>query len=224
MIWEAVESLAETYKQKFLHAGAAKADTDPNYHVNTEFVWENYLFEHQNFRRGHIEILDARKLKRIWVMHVTIFPHLDCADPVFGFDVVAGENKITGAFHDFSRMGKSDLYDWFQFRMAKLQWGKPRELPAWGKAIFSPAAVAAGNIRERAELDQLMSVAIDNLDQYLYTVGKHAEDGNYTEQFNYYCAMQKMNPHTPAMMESLGVDKDLFRKFMDDVLFPEHNG
>jgi hypothetical protein len=87
-----------------------------------------------------------------------------------------------------------------------------------------PAAVAAGNIRERAELDQLMSVAIDNLDQYLYTVGKHAEDGNYTEQFNYYCAMQKMNPHTPAMMESLGVDKDLFRKFMDDVLFPEHNG
>lgn len=224
MIWEAVEYLADMYKDKLRWTEAREIEIDPGYHINSDFKWENYLFEHQNFRRAHIEILDAREVKRIWVMHVTIFPHLNCPDPVFGFDVVAGENKITGAFHDFSRMGKSDLYDWFQFRMEKFKWGKPRELPEWGKAIFSPCAVAAGNIRERAELDQLMSVAIDNMDHYLYTVGKHVDDGDYTEQYNHYCAMQKMNPHTPAMMETLGVDKNLFRKFMDDVLFPEHNG
>jgi hypothetical protein len=30
-----------------------------------------------------------------------------------------------------------------------------------------------------------------------------------------------MNPHTPAMMINLGIDEQIFRTFMDEVLFPE---
>jgi hypothetical protein len=30
-----------------------------------------------------------------------------------------------------------------------------------------------------------------------------------------------MNPHTPAMMTTLGIDQTVFRTFMDEILFPE---
>ena len=91
------------------------------------------------------------------------------------------------------------------------------------KAIFSPNMLAAGNISEDDELDKLAHIFIDNLDYYLYNIGNSSED-LFIEQHNNYCINQKKNPHTPAMMVNFGVDKDIFMRFMDDVLFPEYNG
>lgn len=175
-----------------------------------------------------MEILDAREKKKIWVMHMTVFPFFDDASPIFGFDVVAGQNKITGAFHDFSKVGECPLYYWYQEKMKNISWSKPRDLPPWAKEIFSPGMLAAGNIQDQEEVEQLIKIAIDNLENYLYNVG-NVRIGGILEQenidkFNKYCRNQKMNPHTPAMMETLGIDKNLFRKFMDDVLFPEYHG
>ena len=31
-----------------------------------------------------------------------VFPVLNNDGPIYGFDVIAGKNKMTGAFHDFS--------------------------------------------------------------------------------------------------------------------------
>jgi hypothetical protein len=224
MIWESVDFLANVFIDNINMSGARKEDIKSEYHIDSEFRWENHLFSHDKFRRAHVEILDARKTKKILVLHTTIFPFYNCPDPIFGFDVVAGENKITGAFHDFSHVGISDLYDWYQYKMEKLEWNKPRNLPPWAQTIFSPMMLAAGNIKTREEVDQLVNTAIDNMNYYLYNVGKYVDDDDYTDKHNHYCAMQKMNPHTPAMMETLGIDKNLFRKFMDDVLFPEYNG
>lgn len=224
MIWERAELLSRDFIKRIEDSGAVKEELKPEYHIDSDFRWENHLYTHDRFRRAHVEILDARKAKKIWVMHATVFPHFNSSDPIFGFDIVAGEKKITGAFHDFSHVGFSDLYDWYQMKMEKLDWNKPRDLPPWAKAIFSPQMLAAGNIQSKEELDQLVSTAIDNLDRYLYNVGKYPDSKDYTEKHNFYCSMQKMNPHTPAMMQSLGIDVNLFRKFMDDVLFPEHNG
>lgn len=204
-------------------ASYEKIEIAPEYHIDSDFRWENYLYKSDRFRRAHVEILDAREVKKIWVMHMTVFPYVDDPNPVFGFDVVAGQNKITGAFHDFSKMGDTPLYYWFQERMKNYKWSKTRELPDWAKEIFSPQMVAASNIQNEEEIEQLCKLSIDNLDSYLYNVGYLSED-DYSDKFNKYCRNQKMNPHTPAMMESLGIDKNLFRKFMDDVLFPEYHG
>ena len=209
--------------KKFQSGSLEEIKVAPEYHIESNFRWENYLFKSDRFRRAHIEILDARDVKKIWVMHATVFPFIDDPNPVFGFDVVAGQNKITGAFHDFSKMGDAPLYYWYQERMKDFKWSKPRELPEWAKEIFSPQMVAASNIQSEEEINQLVKICIDNLENYLYNVG-YASGGDYREQFNKYCHNQKMNPHTPAMMESLGIDKNLFRKFMDDVLFPEYHG
>jgi hypothetical protein len=150
-----------------------------------------------------------------------IFPHYNSPDPIFGFDVVCGKNKITGAFHDFSHVGNSHVYDWYQDKMSKVEWNKPRELPRWAKAIFSPNMVAAGNIQTQEELDQLTKTVIDNLDYYLYNIGTVDKWKQHFEAQNNYCKNQKLNPHTPAMMVNFGVDKTVFMNFMDEILFPE---
>ena len=157
----------------------------------------------------------------MWVMHMCIFPHYNDPSPIFGFDIVCGKNKITGAFHDFSKVQDCYLYDTYQNKMSNLNWTKPRELPDWAKQIFSPQMLAAGNIQTQEEFDQLANTVIDNLRLYLYNVGVKYADRDYSDQHNHYCKYQKMNPHTPAMMINFGVDKDVFMKFMDDVLFQE---
>jgi len=197
-------------------------EINPKYsHTDVNFSWKNYVWTSKNFRRAHIEIVDASATKKMWVMHMCIFPHYPCPDPIFGFDIVCGQNKITGAFHDFSKVEDSFLYEWYQTKMAKLNWSKPRQLPEWALEIFSPNMLAAGNIQTQEEFDQLKDNVIDNLNFYLYNVGVPYADKDYSEKHNHYCRFQKKNPHTPAMMVNFGVDKDTFMNFMDDVLFQE---
>ena len=45
---------------------------------------------------GLTDVVDARESKGLWMMHVCIFPNLDNNGPIYGFDVIAGKNKMTG--------------------------------------------------------------------------------------------------------------------------------
>lgn len=221
-IWPQAKELAEEIISKFNNNKHQEVFTKDNYqHTSENFVWKNYLWESKDYRRAHIEIVDATKHKKMWVMHMCIYPHYSSPDPIFGFDIVCGRSKITGAFHDFSKVGDSAMYEWYQNKMSTINWTKPRELPDWAKRIFSPQMLAAGNIQTQEEFDQLKKTVIDNLDYYLYNIGVPYVGTNYKEQQNFYCKNQKMNPHTPAMMEAIGVDKATFMTFMDEILFPE---
>jgi hypothetical protein len=82
--------------------------------------------------------------------------------------------------------------------------------------------VAAGNVSDESELDQITAMARTTLAHYLETV---AETNNTatdtTEQQNYYCENQKCNPHTPKVMASLGLDEEDVSVFIQECLFPE---
>lgn len=219
-IWDYIIPFSDSIISKF--SSYDKLILPEEYHIETSnFKWENYIWISESFRRAHIEIVDARQDKKIWVMHMCIFPHVNDPSPIFGFDVVCGKNKITGAFHDYSPVGQSDMYLWFVNNMKNYNWQKPRELPDWAKQIFSKQMLAVSNIDTIEELNKLTNVSIDNLDFYLYNVGNSRDNNNYTSRHNNYCKFQKMNPHTPAMMKTLGVDETVFKKFMHEVLFPE---
>ena len=84
--------------------------------------WINLVWASDKFRRAHIDVVDARNTKGLWMMHCCIFPHTDDFSPIFGFDIIAGKNKITGAFHDFSSTGNLNhpMIDWFGYEVAKL--------------------------------------------------------------------------------------------------------
>jgi len=186
--------------------------------------WVNRVWTSSSYRRAHIDVVDARETKGLWMMHCCIFPHTHNPAPIYGFDVVAGRNKMTGCFHDYSAAGDTlhPMIEWFGEYVERLEWRKPRELPDWAKRIFSPHMVAAGNVKDETELDQITQMARDTLSHYLATV---AETNNTvldtTTHQNYYCDNQKQNPHTPRVMASLGLDEEDVRVFIQECLFPE---
>jgi hypothetical protein len=141
-------------------------------------------------------------------------------------DVIAGERKITGFFHDYSRTITADhpMITAFGDEVARLEWRKQRELPEWAQAIFSPHMVAAGNVSKSDELDQLLKLSLDSIDAYLTDIGNYNHEADVDEvktAQNRYAHYQKQNPHTPRTMTSLGLNEEDVRVFVQECLFPD---
>jgi hypothetical protein len=113
------------------------------------------------------------------------------------------------------------MWQWFREQVKDITWNKQRELPEWARNIFSPAMVAAGNISEQHELDNITALGIKTLEYYLSNVGDRIVGQNFKEQQNYYCKNQKLNPHVYRSMIAMGVEEAVIRQFVDQVLFPE---
>ena len=145
--------------------------------------------------------------------------------PIYGFDIIAGKKKVTGAFHDFSPLLKKEhpLTRWF---IEENKWYKPskvRELPDWAKEIFSEGMIAAGNVQEERELNQICTMAVSNLNAYIDKIGHFNSDSNEEDVIraqNFYCENQQKNPHTPRTMKSLGLPEEDIKLFCADNLFP----
>jgi len=215
-LWDKIEKLAQHIEMRFDDTGFL-IDTPHNYD------WYNKIYESQRFRRAHIEIVDNRDTHKLYILHCTIFPHINSPSPIWGFDAVCGPNKITGAFHDFSWAGGcSEMEVWFADRVKNIAWNKPRELPEWAQKIFSTSMVAAGNVQVGEELDSLVELAKDTLEYYLLHVGLNNQPGtDNTEHQNRYCYWQKQNPHVVRSMVAMGVEENTMKKFVEEVLFPE---
>ena len=191
-----------------------------------EFDWLNRVFKGEHFRRAHIDSVDARATKGLYMTHICVFPNLYNDAPIYGFDIIAGKNKVTGAFHDYSPTlnWNHPMCALFKDCVQQLEWRKERELPPWAQAIFSKSMVAASNVKID-EMDQVVTMALDNLDMYFEELPKYSTQDNnpnlIKDQQNRYCHYQKQNPHTPKVMESLGLDPDDVKHFIEDCLFPE---
>ena len=186
--------------------------------------WVNRVWTSDAYRRAHVDVVDARESRGFWMMHCCIFPHTHNPAPIYGFDVVAGKNKITGCFHDYSAAGDKNhpMMEWFGDYVSNLEWRKERKLPDWAERIFSPHMVAAANVQDAAELEQIVAMAKDTLEHYLSTVAETNNTAEDTrEAQNYYAVNQKQNPHTPKVMASLGLDEADVATFIQDCLFPE---
>lgn len=182
--------------------------------------WSTGIFSSYGYRRAHIDVIDAMETHKLWILHTTVFPNLDDDSPIFGFDMIVGPTRISGAFHDFSNNGndKHDMMEWFGLRTENLVWKKPRELPEWARNIFSPSMIAAGAITDAKEAQQFMNLGLQNLTYYLNKVGR--KSGNSLESQQYYCENQRKNPHTPRTMKLLGMGEEDSKFFLDEVLFP----
>jgi phycocyanobilin:ferredoxin oxidoreductase len=225
-IWDRLIEVKDMFIEKFELEGWEEDEPGMERFNQPENGWVNRVWESPYFRRAHVDVVDARDTKGLWMMHVCIFPTLHSDAPIFGFDVIAGKNKMTGAFHDFSPSVNEEHYMIKHFSdVAKsLNWKREREMPDWGKAIFSEDIIAAGNVREKEEIDQLVYVVETNLDYYLMELMKYsgnASDDLVIKAHNRYAHFQKQNPHTPRVMKSLGLSEDDVEMFIEDCLFPE---
>lgn len=217
-IWNNIEDLADYIKTQFTKHGERVIEKEKKYN------WFNEIYRSNKFRRAHIEIVDNRESHKIYILHCTIFPHYNDPSPIWGFDAVCGPKKITGAFHDFSWAGENDhsMMQWFQDYTNNLYWNKPRDLPYWAKQIFSKSMIAAGNLQEEQEVNQLCNIAKQSLNYYLDNIGLTQQSGSdYHMAQNRYCFYQKQNPHVINSMISMGVDEQIMKNFVNEVLFPE---
>ena len=188
--------------------------------------WINRVWANDSVRRAHIDVVDARETKGLWMMHVCIFPTLDNPAPIYGFDVIAGKNKMTGAFHDFSPSADPEhpMIEGYFESVEHFVPEKQRELPQWAKNIFTGKMLAAGNVKSDEEATEIIRIALDNLRTYFAEVGETKGEGNpeiVAPCQDWYCHNQQQNPHTPAVMKSLGLPEDQVDIFCRDMLFPK---
>lgn len=190
--------------------------------------WINRVWCNESVRRAHIDVVDARDTKGLWMMHVCVFPVLNNSGPIYGFDVIAGRNKMTGAFHDFSHTvdKKHPMLVEFDASVKDFIPSKERNLPQWAKNIFSPNMLAAGNVQTEDEASDIIQIAINNLKYYFQEIGNYNMTADTFEVIiaqNYYCQNQQQNPHTAKVMKSLGLPEQDVEIFCKDMLFPELN-
>lgn len=188
-----------------------------------EVAWTTKTYKSAYFRRANLDVV---KSKSLWMMHLCIFPHTHNPAPIFGFDIIAGQQKVTGAFLDFSPVAKHPLIDWFAERVSAVQLNKARDLPQWAKNIFSPYIIAAGNIQTSEELCSILELSLDCLQHYLQNLKQTGDyidlvQQSYAVQQNYYCQQQKQNPHTPKVLKALGFSDNMITDFINHELFPE---
>ena len=195
-------------------------------HFNNE-LWINRVWKNDHVRRAHIDVVDARESKGLWMMHVCVFPVLSNNGPIYGFDVIAGKNKMTGAFHDFSASSGGEdhpMIDGYKEAVADFIPSKQRELPEWARNIFTDKMLAAGNVRTEEEAVAIVELALNNLHAYFDEISEFTGYGNREETIaaqNYYCHNQRQNPHTPNVMKSLGLNEEDVDTFCRDMLFPD---
>ena len=215
-LFDKVINCAELINSKFVQSGELESV------YQTELL-DDKEYSSMRYRRAHISTIDARETKKLYLLHVTVFPHLNDPSPIFGFDIVCGPTKVSGAFHDYSIAGdkSSPMWLWFNAKVAMEEWNKPRELPEWGKQIFSPAMVAIGAVGEE-ELDKFIKLGLETLDFYLNNVGIDQQSlADYHMAQNRYCHYQKQNPRTPASLQHLGFTEQEALAYVQNKLFPE---
>ena len=188
--------------------------------------WINRVWANSSVRRAHIDVVDARNSKGLWMMHVCCFPDLHNDAPIYGFDVIAGKNKMTGAFHDFSPSATLDhpMIDGYKESVEDFIPKKQRELPEWARNIFTDKMLAAGNVNTEEEAVAIIDIAIANLRAWFEEVPQFDGFGDATlvkASQNYYAHNQQQNPHTPAVMKSLGLPEEDVEVFCRDMLFPK---
>lgn len=174
-----------------------------------EYGWENHRYSSPRYRLAHVEIFNQ---DRFMVVHTCVFPHANDPAPIFGFDVIAGENKVTGVFLDLSPTVEDPG------RFHDLEFSKPRERPDWGD-IFSSNWIAC-----RPNEDEMLLIASEAkrlLKHYLSNVvGKDSGDiDTIRSGQNRYCHQQRQNEHTFKALKNL-IGEQCAREFMDEILFP----
>jgi hypothetical protein len=223
-VWDSLIKIQQGLEEKFQTTGTETFE-DQMERFNKD-GWINRTWESKLYRRAHIDVVDARNSKGLWMMHCCIFPHLDNDGPIFGLDVIAGKRKITGFFHDYSPTTNPEhhMISKFDKMVSEYNWKKERVLPDWAKAIFTESMVAAGNVTDQHELEQLIKLSFESADYYLGDIENYANTTSPKDAIsaqNRYSHFQKQNPHTPRTMKSLGLNEEDVDFFVQKCLFPD---
>lgn len=179
-----------------------------------DFGWINHRYESDIFRLAHIERYSDNKIE---VLHVTTFPKQWSPEPIFGFDVICTDNKILGAYMDFS----PTIKDYPFTEGIDFQEHKP--VPEWA-TVFSKEFLTLKPINN-TEFIRFSEWALDKYQTYLYTL-EDRDVVDWEDEYqvitmqNRYCEIQASNPRTYNVLKhKIGEDRATY--FMQEILFPK---
>lgn len=174
-----------------------------------DYGWENHRYSSPTFRMAHVEIFNQ---ERFMVIHCCVFPHVTDPSPIFGFDVIAGESKVTGLFMDLSPTTFAAVPPFHRLEMST-----NRTMPEWGR-IFSDNMIACRPTAE--ELVNICEMATHELSGYLSRLGRARNEGSMVaEMQDRYCLQQRRNEHTVRAIRNL-LGEQRAEQFINTVLFP----
>lgn len=191
---------------------------------DTSCIWKNYKFTTDKVRYGHIEYFKAVNDK-VEVVHAMLYPSLHIAFPIFGFDAIALNGKVTGVFCDvtatpFDNRQIRVLFEILNERYNDLK----RKLPEWAN-FFSPQFLA---LSPNENLDNIIFDCIDAMDKYFLFINQSndfLESKNIEIQKNkqneYSLHQQKNTKTLKALSAYIGEEKA--KNFIETVLFPTTN-
>jgi phycocyanobilin:ferredoxin oxidoreductase len=171
-----------------------------------DYGWANHVWSGR-FARGHVELLTGP----LAVLHVTVFPWTDDPAPIYGFDIIAGPEKASGAFLDLT----PTIEDWGPLT-AVPAFRSVRPPPDWGG--FSPHFLAIHPV-DANEVSAVLTLAEDTLADYLSKLGRGNDHPQIGEAQRAYCRMQRSNHKTMQVLARM-LGEEHARRFMDEVLFP----
>lgn len=188
------------------------------------FDWDedhdNQFFSNEKVEMAHISVIDMRETRKMWMMHVACFARPEYPMPIYGYDVVIGQNKVTGCFHDISpTSAHMPCETKFQQMASAFNPERERELPEWAQAIFSPDMVACGATKKPRDIEFLTYMGLQNMWNWfddLETVTKSADPFtvmNHETAKATYCENQLKNANSNNVMVALGLEKDYVEKF-----------
>ena len=96
MIWDRLIQNSETIIKKLnFHMTEYQ---EPGMERFNNDNWTNRTWYRSSVRRAHVDIVDVREEKGLWMMHVCMFPMLQNSGPIFGWDIIAGEKRLQVRF------------------------------------------------------------------------------------------------------------------------------
>jgi hypothetical protein len=221
----ALRAAASALKASLMSVPGLRLETDPAEELDglgQRFVWHNLIGAAPAFRRAHLEWLEVPG--RLAVLHLCIFPQLDDTAPIFGFDVIGGQARVTGLFLDLSpvlaaapRPSLAGLLGATALR----GFAEARARPDWGD-VFSDAFLAI-RPHSAAELGRGIALAQQALAGMLERLGSGQHRGADRKAVlagqTRYVEAQRCNIHTQRMLAGL-IGEAHATRFVTQSLFP----
>lgn len=188
-----------------------------------KLIIENRCYQTPQFRKLHLEL--ARIGKNLDILHCVMFPKAEYGLPIFGCDIVSSRDQVSAAIVDLSastadgRLSKD--YAGALSEIDPLPYAQPRDLPDWGRKIFSDFCCFVKPI-DKAEEQQFLAQAQAYLGVHLQQAIAKAPEPDRLAEFldrqRYYCRQQQQNDKTRRVLEK-AFDPQWAERYMTTVLF-----
>lgn len=189
-------------------------------------VWSNHIYMSPSIRYGHLEYFKAHNNK-VEVVHCVFFPHYYKRLPIFGYDIIALGEKVTGVFCDYtpSPYDVPYLRTWI-YDVYKRYESLSRKLPEWTE-FFSKEfiSVSPGDQFENIANDcnaLFQTYLASAYDSMLYQAPVTREELRQSiDGQNRYAINQKKNTKTQKALAAY-IGEEHSAKFINNILFPEY--